>query len=53
MHIHNVYFWLKDDQDAASRAGFERRSWSGWPMITAVESGYFGKPPTPARCGRE
>lgn len=49
MHIHNVYFWLKDDQDAASRAEFEE----GLVWLandTAVESGYFGKPAdTPQR----
>ena len=43
MHIHNVYFWLKDDQDAGSRAEFEEGlAWL--TNDTAVESGYFGKP---------
>ena len=42
MHIHNVYFWLKDDQNAESRAEFEE----GLTWLTsdpAVSTGYFGK----------
>jgi hypothetical protein len=43
MHIHNVYFWLKDDQDAGSRTEFEEGL--GWlTNDTDVKSGYFGKP---------
>ena len=43
MHIHNVYFWLKDDQNAESRVEFEE----GLAWLTAgpaVIAGYFGKP---------
>lgn len=43
MHIHNVYFWLKDDQDAKSIAEFEE----GLAWLAAdpyAKSGYFGKP---------
>jgi hypothetical protein len=43
MHIHNVYFWLKDDQNAESRTEFEEGlSWlTGDPVVV---TGYFGKP---------
>ena len=43
MHIHNVYFWLKDDQSNESRAEFEE----GLAWLTgdaAVSVGYFGQP---------
>jgi hypothetical protein len=43
MHIHNVYFWLKDNLDDQALAGFEQ----GLNALTndrAAKSGYFGKP---------
>lgn len=43
MHIHNVYFWLKDTLDEMGTAEFEE----GLAALTADEyavSGYFGKP---------
>lgn len=43
MHIHNVYFWLKDDLDTEAFDAFER----GLASLThdpGVRSGYFGKP---------
>ncbi len=43
MHIHNVYFWLTDDQDGTSKSEFEEGL--GWLVNDpSVESGYFGKP---------
>lgn len=43
MHIHNVYFWLDDNQDEGSKAEFEEGL--GWLVADPnVKSGYFGKP---------
>ena len=43
MHIHNVYFWLKDDLDALQMAAFE----TGLASLCgdqAVTQGWYGKP---------
>jgi hypothetical protein len=43
MHIHNVYFWLKDDLGNQERINFE----GGLKTLTndpAVKSGLYGKP---------
>jgi len=43
MHIHNVYFWLKDSLENESFKAFEQ----GLEALThdsGVKSGYFGKP---------
>ena len=43
MHIHNVYFWLKQDLDRAAVDAFEQglAELAGDPEI---KSGYFGRP---------
>ena len=43
MHIHNVYFWLKDGLDASDIAAFEKgvASLCGDQV---VESGWYGPP---------
>jgi hypothetical protein len=43
MHIHSVYFWLKDDLENASRAQFEQ-GLAALCVDTAVSRGYFGVP---------
>jgi hypothetical protein len=43
MHIHNVYFWLKNDLDPEAFNAFEQ----GLETLTrdpGVKTGYFGKP---------
>ena len=43
MHIHNVYFWLKNDLEQVAVSGFEQ----GLAALTrdpAVKTGYFGRP---------
>jgi hypothetical protein len=43
MHVHNVYFWLKNDINQQSSLSFE----AGLNSLTkdpAVTSGYFGTP---------
>ena len=43
MHIHNVYFWLKNNLDKEAFNAFEQ----GLETLTrdpVVKSGYFGKP---------
>lgn len=43
MHIHNVYFWLKDGLDTHQIAGFEQ----GLVSLCgdgAVQQGWYGKP---------
>jgi hypothetical protein len=43
MHVHNVYFWLKDGVEDQSLAAFE----NGLSALThdpTVKSGYYGKP---------
>jgi hypothetical protein len=43
MHIHNVYFWLKDGLGETAEGEFE----DGLALLTSDEnvvSGYFGKP---------
>jgi hypothetical protein len=43
MHIHNVYFWLKNDLDSRALATFEQ----GLNALTndpCVKSGYYGQP---------
>ena len=48
MHIHNVYFWLKNGQDKDVLKAFEQ----GLDSLThdpRVKSGYFGKPATTNR----
>ena len=43
MHIHNVYFWLKNNLDNEAFNAFEQ----GLETLTrdpVVKSGYFGKP---------
>jgi len=48
MHIHNVYFWLKNGQDKEGFKAFEQ----GLDSLTLdprVKSGYFGKPATTNR----
>lgn len=43
MHIHNVYFWLSDDQDDKSLLEFEE-GLTGLSDDANVISGYHGKP---------
>jgi hypothetical protein len=43
MHVHNVYFWLKDGLESQALAAFAK----GLNALThdpAVKSGYYGKP---------
>ncbi len=43
MHVHNVYFWLKDGLQSQALAAFEQ----GLKVLandSNVKSGYFGKP---------
>jgi hypothetical protein len=43
MHVHNVYFWLKDGLESQALAAFE----SGLKTLANdpnVKSGYYGKP---------
>ena len=43
MHVHNVYFWLKNDLDHEAFKAFEQ----GLETLThdpVVKSGYYGKP---------
>lgn len=43
MHVHNVYFWLKDDSDNQTLVNFEQ----GLHSLTTdpfVVSGYYGRP---------
>lgn len=43
MHIHNVYFWLKDNLDTADVTAFEQGV-ARLCQDVAVESGWYGKP---------
>lgn len=43
MHIHNVYFWLKEDQTDEDVRRFEEGLWE-LTDAEDVESGSFGKP---------
>lgn len=43
MHIHNVYFWLKNDLDSEAKTSFEE-GLNSLCHDPNAESGYFGKP---------
>jgi hypothetical protein len=43
MHIHNVYFWLKDDLDPEEVAAFEKGLMS-LCYESNVDTGHYGKP---------
>ena len=43
MHVHNVYFWLKQDLDNQAIAAFEQ-GLEALAKDPAIQSGYYGKP---------
>ena len=43
MHVHNVYFWLKQDLDNQAIAAFEQ-GLEALAKDPAIKSGYYGKP---------
>ena len=43
MHVHNVYFWLKQDLDREAVAAFEQ-GLAELARDPEIKSGYFGRP---------
>ena len=43
MHVHNVYFWFKDDLDSQAPAAFEK-GLKKLAQDSNVVSGYYGRP---------
>jgi endonuclease IV len=43
MHVHNVYFWLKQDLDSQAIATFEQ-GLEALAKDPAIKSGYYGNP---------
>ena len=43
MHVHNVYFWLRNDLDSQAIESFEQ-GLRALAEIPLVKYGYFGKP---------
>lgn len=43
MHVHNVYFWLRQDLDRQELAAFEE-GLEALAQDPAVQTAYFGKP---------
>ena len=43
MHVHNVYFWLKQDLDREAIAAFEQ-GLAELAKDPDIKSGYFGRP---------
>ena len=43
MHVHNVYFWLKQNLDYQALSAFEQ-GLEGLAKDPVIKSGYYGKP---------
>ena len=48
MHVHNVYFWLKQNLDSDAIAAFEQ-GLAELAKDSVIKSGYYGKPAGTAR----